>query len=81
MLAENKKYVDYIVEQAKHLISIDSPSGYCKEVGDYLLAEFDKMGYKAWRTNKGGIIADLGGEDAEDAILLAGLRYTWCYRS
>ena len=32
MLAENKKYVDYIVEQAKNLINIDSPSGYCKEV-------------------------------------------------
>ena len=72
MLAENKKYVDYIVEQAQNLINIDSPSGYCKNVGDYLLAEFEKLGYKAWRTIKGGIIAELGGEDAEDAVLLAG---------
>ncbi len=72
MLAENKKYVDYIVEQAKNLINIDSPSGYHKNVGDYLLAEFEKLGYKAWRTIKGGIIAELGGEDAEDAVLLAG---------
>lgn len=72
MLAENKKYVDYIVEQAKNLISIDSPSGYCKEVGDYLLAEFEKLGFHAWKTVKGGIIADLGGADAENAILLAG---------
>ena len=72
MLAENKKYVDYIVEQAKNLINIDSPSGYHRNVGDYLLAEFEKLGYKAWRTMKGGIIAELGGEDAEDAVLLAG---------
>ena len=48
MLAENKKYVDYIVEQAKNLIGIDSPSGYHRNVGDYLLAEFEKLGYKAW---------------------------------
>ena len=72
MLAENKKYVDYIVEQAQNLISIDSPSGYHRNVGDYLLAEFEKLGYKAWRTVKGGILAELGGEDAEDAVLLAG---------
>ena len=72
MLMENKKYVDYIVEQAKNLINIDSPSGYCKGVGDYLLGEFEKLGFPAYRTNKGGVIADLGGEDVNDAVLLAG---------
>ena len=72
MSEANKKYVDYIVEQAKNLINIDSPSGYCKGVGDYLLGEFEKLGFPAYRTIKGGIIADLGGEDAENAVLLAG---------
>ena len=47
MSEANKKYVDYIVEQAKNLINIDSPSGYCKGVGDYLLGEFEKLGFPA----------------------------------
>lgn len=70
MLEENRKYVDYIVEQAKNLISIDSPSGYGHDVTEYLLGEFEKLGYRACRTVKGGVIADLGGKNAEDAILL-----------
>lgn len=69
-MKENEKYVEYIVEQAKNLISIDSPSGYGKEVSEYLLGEFKKLGFPAHRTVKGGVIADLGGEDASDAILL-----------
>lgn len=70
MLEENKRYVEYIVEQAKNLISIDSPSGYGQEVTAYLLQEFAKLGYHAYRTVKGGVIAELGGEDMDDAILL-----------
>lgn len=70
MLEKNKKYVDYMVEQARSLIAIDSPSGYAKEVTDYLLAEFETLGYHAYRTVKGGVVAELGGEDKEDGILL-----------
>lgn len=70
MLEKNKKYVDYIVDQARSLIAIDSPSGYAKEVTDYLLTEFEHLGYHAYRTVKGGVIAELGGEDKEDGILL-----------
>ena len=65
-----KNYVDYIVEQAKALIAIDSPSGYGGAVGEHLLKEFEALGFSAYRTRKGGIIADLGGEDADDAVLL-----------
>lgn len=70
MREENKTYVDYIVEQARSLISIDSPSGYGEEVTAYLLEEFGKLGYHAYRTVKGGVIAELGGENTQDAILL-----------
>ena len=59
---DNKKYVDYILEQAENLINIDSPSGYGEGVTQYLLDEFGKMGYHAYRTGKGSVIADLGGE-------------------
>lgn len=69
-MKENKKYVDYMIEQAEKLISIDSPSGYGYEVSEYLLKEFKDLGFHAYRTRKGGVIADLGGEDASDAILL-----------
>lgn len=65
-----KQYVDYIIEQTKALLSIDSPSGYGKGVSEYLLCQFKELGFSAYRTVKGGVIADLGGEDSEDAILL-----------
>ncbi len=65
-----RNYVDYIIRQAEALLSIDSPSGYGKNVGDYLLKQFEEMGFHAYRTRKGGVIADLGGKDAANAILL-----------
>ena len=40
-------YVDYILEQAKNLLAIDSPSGYTAEVTAYLLEEYKRLGYKA----------------------------------
>ena len=52
-------YTEFIVDEAKALLSYDSPSGYGKEVTEYLLSEFSKMGIKAWRTVKGGVMADL----------------------
>ena len=69
-MKENEKYVEYMVEQAGKLISIDSPSGYGHEVGEYLIKELTAMGFHAYRTVKGGVIADLGGETSDDAILL-----------
>jgi putative aminopeptidase FrvX len=64
------KYLDYITEQAEKLLQIDSPSGYCKNVSAYLLEELARIGVKAERTVKGGVFADFGGEDTENAILL-----------
>ena len=64
-----KKYLEYILEQVKALLSIDSPSGYTKNVTDYLLDELARIGVKAERTIKGGVLADLGGIDGENAIL------------
>lgn len=65
-----KQYVDYIMEQAENLLNIDSPTGYGKQVTDYLLEELGKLGVKAERTVKGGVVADFGGEDTENGILL-----------
>lgn len=64
-----KQYTDYIMEQATALLNIDSPTGYGKHVTDYLLEELTRLGVKAERTTKGGVLAELGGTDAENAIL------------
>lgn len=67
---KNDKYVDYIVEQTKKILSIDSPSGYTKEVAEYVMAEYKALGYKPKLTVKGGILVDIGGNNSKDAILL-----------
>ena len=35
----SKNYVDYMVEETKNILAIDSPSGYTKEVADYVMGE------------------------------------------
>lgn len=69
-MKDNKKYVDYIIEQTKALLAIDSPSGYGKEVTEYLLGQMKALGIPAHRTIKGGVLADFGGKNHKDAILL-----------
>lgn len=56
-----KKYVDYILEQAEKLISIDSPTGFTDKVCDYLMEEYTRLGYNPVKTVKGGILVDMGG--------------------
>ena len=63
-------YSDYIIEKAKQVLAIDSPSGYTKEAAKFVVEELKSMGYSPEMTVKGGIIADLGGNDSENAILL-----------
>ena len=65
-----KKYVDYIVEQTKKILSIDSPSGYTKKVAEYVMNEYRALGYEPSLTVKGGILVEIGGNKASDAVLL-----------
>ena len=64
-------YQDYILQQAKLLLSIDSPSGFTDRAADYLTDIYRGMGYEPVRTKKGGVLVDLGGEQEGDAILTA----------
>ena len=57
-----EKYTDYILEQLQKLLSIDSPTGYTKNVTDYLMDEYKAMGYLPTQTVKGGVLVDLGGK-------------------
>ena len=63
-------YVNFAVEKTMELLAIDSPTGYTRAAEDFVLREFSALGYSAQRTVKGGILIDLGGKNADDALLL-----------
>lgn len=66
----SKDYVDYMVEETKKILAIDSPSGYTREVADYVMEEYKKLGYEPQLTVKGGILVAIGGRDKENAVQL-----------
>lgn len=55
-------YTKYSIEQIVKLCRIPSPSGYTAKVREYLVEELSRLGFKAVVTNKGSVLADLGGE-------------------
>lgn len=73
MKPENQKYMDYIIEETQKILAIDSPTGYTREVAEYVREEYKKLDYEAKLTVKGGVFVDLGPKEAEsdkDALLL-----------
>ncbi len=66
-----KLYADFAWEQAASLLAIDSPTGYTKAAAIWVRDAFEKLGFRAHITTKGGVIADLGGKDENDGLLLA----------
>ncbi len=64
-------YVDYIMKKTEELLAVPSPSGFTYRAADFVKKELEQMGYSPLITVKGAVLADLGGEDAEDAVLLA----------
>ena len=67
----DKIYADYAWEQAAALLAIDSPTGYTAKAAQWVQHAFAELGFDAAVTVKGGVLVDLGGEDANDALLLA----------
>ena len=51
--------IDYL----KKLTSIPSPTGFTREVADYLVDEITRLGYTTIRTNKGGVNVIVKGKD------------------
>lgn len=66
----SKDYVDYMVEETRKILAIDSPSGYTREVADYVMEEYKKLSYEPQLTVKGGILVAIGGRDKENAVQL-----------
>ena len=62
-------YTEYAAKQLKALTSIASPSGYTREVKEYLLSTLKEMGYEPWSSRKGNVLVTLGGEG--NPLLLA----------
>ncbi len=67
---EMKEYVSYMVEETKNILAIDSPSGFTKDVAEYVMGEYKKLGYEPQMTVKGGILVALGGKNKDDAVML-----------
>ena len=64
-----KDYTEYVARQLKTLTSIASPSGFTREVSDYLMDTLKNMGYEPWKSRKGNVLVTLGGEGSP--LLLA----------
>ena len=65
-----KTYADFAWEQAAELLAIDSPSGYTARAARWVKDAFEKLGFDARITVKGGVLVDLGGVDDKDGLYL-----------
>ncbi len=66
----DNRYVDFAVEKTLSLLSVDSPTGYTEAVAGLVRREFESLGFPCRMTNKGGIIADLGGNDDSNGLVI-----------
>ena len=46
---------EYAVRQAVELLAIDSPTSYTQNAAEYLMAEYRRLGFEPFQTNKGGV--------------------------
>lgn len=54
--------MEYLKNQIKSLMAIDSPTGFTANAADYVVNELKSLGYAPQKTLKGGVICCLGGE-------------------
>ncbi len=67
----NEAYSEYSWEKAKALLAIDSPTGFTAKAAQWVKEEFEALGFAARITTKGGVLADLGGRNEKDGLMLA----------
>lgn len=66
----DRNYGEFAWEQAAALLAIDSPTGFTHRAAAWVKEAFERLGFSARLTTKGGILVDLGGEDDTDGLLL-----------
>lgn len=54
--------MEYTLDIMKRLLACDSPSGFTENAAAFAIDTFSQLGFSAWRTKKGCVLADLGGE-------------------
>lgn len=67
----DRKYADFAWEQAAAVLAVDSPSGFTSAAAAHVKNAFEKMGFSAELTQKGGVLVDLGGENSSNGRMLA----------
>ena len=66
-----KQILDYTLDVLRGILAVDSPSGFTDAAAQYATERLKEMGYAPILTKKGGVLCCLGGEDAENALLLS----------
>lgn len=62
---------DYVLDIAKNLLSIDSPTGYTRDATEFLEKELSALGYESFRNEKGNLMITVDGKnnDRHRAVL------------
>lgn len=63
--------MDYIINTIETLVNIPSPSGYTREVMEFVKSEAEGYGYTCTMTNKGGLLISVPGKGKETLGLSA----------
>ena len=65
-----RSYAEFAAQKTCELLAIDSPTGYTAAAAAWVKEAFAALGFAAKITAKGGVLIDLGGEVANDALFL-----------
>ncbi len=60
----------YVLDFAKRLLTIDSPSSYTKKAAEMLQQEAEALGYSTYFNQKGNLYVNVSGENSEETIAL-----------
>jgi putative aminopeptidase FrvX len=63
--------MDYIIKTIEELVNIPSPSGYTKEIMEFVRSEVESYGYPCEFNQKGGLIISVAGKENETLGLSA----------
>lgn len=66
----DRSYAVYAAEKAIELIKTDSPTGFTQKISEQVKKEFEALGFKCVKTNKGAVVIDFGGEQSEEGGVL-----------
>ena len=63
--------IDYIIKTLENIVNIPSPSGFTKEVMEYVKKEAEGFGLTCQYSNRGGLLIEMAGRQNEESLLLS----------